>query len=579
MAKIRYTLAMPDPRTHLFHVSIDVRGLGAETIDFVMPAWSPGSYKIRDYARNVQDARATGPVRKVDKHTWRVAARGRDARLDYRVYAFELNVRGLHLDADHGYFNGAAVFMYVDGLKESPVTLEIRPAPGWRVVTGLGLAGTVFEAPSYDVLADSPVECGRFELLTWRTLGRIHRFAIHGRGNHDAAKLRRDVAKIVEAEARMFGGLPYEHYTFLLHLTATEGGGGLEHLNSTSLQAHPLTFRPRKRYERFLELVAHEFFHLWNVKRIRPSALGPFDYTREVHTTLLWAMEGVTSYYDWLVPCRAGLVTPKRYLEELAERLQTFLEKPGRRHQSLSESSFDAWIKFYNPNEQSPNAQVSYYEKGALVALALDFEIRRRTANRRSLDDVLRLLWQEYGRRGAGFPEPEYRRAVERVAGGGFGAFWSAHIDGTAELDWDRAFAVAGLRLARERRKEEGRPGPAVKPWLGIVAGRAGDRVLVHSVRSDSPAEKAALSARDEILAIDGCRVDADTWQARLEDRAPGDRIAIDYFRDARRRRTTAVLAAKENVALKLQPVEKPSAMQRAVYESWLGARWGAGRT
>ena len=577
MPRFTYTISMPDPRTRLFHVALDVRGLGAGTVDLALPAWTPGSYKIRDYSRNVQDVEAGGrPWRKHDKQTWRVTAGGRDLRVTYRVYANELNVRGLHLDPDHGYFNGAAVFLYVDGFKEAPVELVVEPPGGWRVVTGLGLSGTRFSAPNYDTLVDSPVECGRFELHTWKTLGKTHRLAIHGRGNQDAKVLVRDLARIVEAEAKMFGGLPYDHYTFLLHLTASEGGGGLEHLNSTSLQTSPSAFKPRKRYERFLELAAHEFFHLWNVKRIHPAGLGPFDYSKEVHTTLLWAMEGVTSYYDWLVPRRAGLVPAKRYLEELAERLQTYEEKPGRRHQSLSESSFDSWTRFYNANEHTPNSQVSYYEKGAIVAMILDFAIRRASRNRRSLDDMMRLLWDEWGRRGVGFPEAEYRRAAERVAGTSLAAFWHDFVDGRAEIGVDGFLSVAGLQLKKDVRKDDGQPGPPAKPWLGIVSGRAGDRVLVSSVRAGSPAERAGLCARDEILAIDGCRVDADSWAARVEDHKIGDRIRISLFRDAIRRTVDAVLGRRANVAWSIRPIKSPTSMQRAVYESWLGDKWPA---
>ncbi len=578
MPTIAYAIAMPDPRTHLFHVTIEVKGLAAESVDFVFPAWTPGSYKIRDYARNVQGWESSLPSRKIDKQTWRVTAGGRDLRVTYRVYAFELNVRGLFLTEDHGYFNGAALFPYIDGHKDAPVSLVVSVPKRWRIATGLGLSGKGrlqrFEAASYDILVDSPVECGRFALHEWRSLGKRHRIAIQGRGNFDAKRLVADLKKIVETEAAMFGGLPYEHYTFILNLTTTEGGGGLEHLNSTSLQTHPMAFKPRKRYEQFLELAAHEFFHLWNVKRIRPAALGPFDYTKEALTTLLWAMEGVTSYYDWLVPRRAGLVTPARYLEDLAERLQRFDEKPGRRHQSLSESSFDAWIKFYNPNENTANAQVSYYEKGAIVAMLLDFEIRLRTRNAKSLDDMMRKLWNDHGRRDAGFPEPEYRRAAEAVAGAGLASFWRDHVDGRAEIDYGRFFAVAGLELRREVKKDDGKPGPAQKAWLGVIAGRAGDRVAVAGVRSGSPAEKAGICVKDEILALDGLRIDAESWASRLDERAIGDRVRLTFFRDGERRDALAVLGRRENVTWKLSPVKKPTALQRAVYESWLRTTW-----
>ncbi|MBI2931810.1 MAG: M61 family metallopeptidase [Planctomycetes bacterium] len=580
MPEIRYALAMRRPRSHLFAVAVEVRDMEGEYIDLVMPVWTPGSYKVRDYARNVQDFEAPGRRwGKTAKHRWRVFTAGaRRVTARYRVYANELNVRGLHLDDEHAYVNGAAVFMYVDGAKHVPVTVDVRPPRGWRIVSGLErLSSGVLQAGDYDVLVDSPIECGRFDLQVWRQFGREHRLAVHGPVNRDRRELVRDIRKIIAAEAGIFDGVPYRDYTFILH-TLTQDGGGLEHLNSTSLQHPAQAFAKRDRYERFLQLVAHEFFHLWNVKRIHPVGLGPFDYERETYTGLLWVMEGFTSYYEILALRRAKLVSVKGTFKALAERIQQYLDKPGRRHQSLSESSFDTWIKFYNPNEHTPNAQVSYYEKGSLVALCMDLEIRARTRNRRSLDDVLRALWEAYGRRGVGFPEPEFKRAVERAAGSTFDEFWWDYVDGTVEIDFDAFLRHAGCRLVRKPKREDDRELPVRKTWLGIIAGRAGDRVLVTSVRAGSPAEKGGLCARDEILAIDGLRVGPDDWEKRIEERRPGQRARVSLLRGPFLREVDVVLGEREDVTVSVEAVRKPTALQRAIYQSWMGEALRAGR-
>jgi predicted metalloprotease with PDZ domain len=572
---IDYTLAAPRPGTHLLHVAVEVPVEGSDPVDFVLPSWTPGSYRIRDFARHVQDFSAGGlEWQKADKGRWRVHPRGGGrVRIEYRVWAFELSVRTSHVDAEHAYVNGASVFMHVDGRKLEPVRLRVRPPRGWRVATGLDGSGTVFTAPGYDALVDSPIEMGRFRDLRFRARGKPHRLVVHGEGNYDEKAMLRDLRRIVEEEARMMGDLPYAHYTFLLH-TATEGGGGLEHRNSCSLQFPPWHFRPRDRYENFLELVAHEFFHLWNVKRIHPLALGPFDYEREVYTRLLWVMEGVTSYYDVLIPRRAGLFAPGKYLKKIAERIQKYEEKPGRLRQSLSSSSFDAWIGLYQPNENAINAQMSYYEKGGLVGLILDLEIRRRSDGRKSLDDVMRLLYDEYGREERGFPEGEFRAACERVAAADLGAFFRDFIDGTREIPWNRWFETAGIELTREPRKgDDGRPAKW-RPWIGVQTQRSGDHLAVTAVVEDSPAERAGLSVRDEVIAVDGLKIDPDGWEKRLEERGPGARVALTLFRRGRLHELPLEIGRRPNVAYALRQVRKPTAAQKKTYEDWLRAKW-----
>ena len=574
MTQVRYTLSMPRPGSHLFRVRVEVRGAPGDSTDFVMPVWTPGSYKVRDFARHVQDFSACRHAwKKVDKSRWRVFAGG-DVTVEYGVWAFELSVQTSHLDAEHGFVNGAGVFLYVDGHKDAPVTLDIRAPRGWRIATGLERRGRLYRAPDYDVLVDCPVEIGTFVQRTFRVRGVPHHLVIHGPGNYDEDALVRDVRKIVATEVGIMRDVPYRQYLFLLHHSA-ERGGGLEHLNSTALQQPPHQYRPREKYENFLELVAHEFFHLWNVKRLRPEALGPFDYEREVYTSLLWAMEGLTSYYDTLVLCRAGLFTPEKYFKKMAERIQKYEEKPGRRRQSLVESSFDTWIKLYQPNENAFNCQMSYYEKGEIVGMCLDLEIRRRTEGRRSLDDVMRLLYGECARRGRGFPEPRFRLACERVAGGRLDRFFADYIEGVADVPWNRFLNVAGLRLDRQPRKpEEGEAARREKPWLGVTTQRAGGALLVAGVVEGSPADRAGLSARDELVALDGARIGPDDWERRLEDCEPGDRVRLAVFRSGYLRQLTVTLGRRENVTWIFRRAARPTRLQKRIYEGWLWRPW-----
>jgi predicted metalloprotease with PDZ domain len=331
-------------------------------------------------------------------------------------------------------------------------------------------------------------------------------------------------------------------------------------------------YRPREKYENFLELAAHEFFHTWNVKRIRPEMLGPFDYTKEVHTTLLWVMEGITSYYDTLLCCRAKLFDDDRYLKKAAERIDRFEEKPGRRRQTLAESSFDAWVKLYQPSENASNCQMSYYEKGELAGLCLDLDLRRRTGGKRSLDDVMRLLYEEWARKGLGFPEPEFRRTCERVAGGSLQGFWNEVVDGVGDVDWNARLRPFGLELVLEPKKaEEGEAPRKRRPWLGASLQKSSAGALVASVVEGGPAWNAGVSPKDEILALDGLRVGADDLEKRIDERRPGGRVRLSLFRSGALREIPVVLGSKANAVRVLRRRKDAGSAERRLYEGWLG--------
>jgi predicted metalloprotease with PDZ domain len=578
MGIVEYRIDLADRHAHLF--SVEARfPVGGGDVDLKLPVWTPGSYLVREFGRHLQDVVCTSgeggplPVRKVDKATWRVDARGATGVIArYRVYANDLTVRSAHLDDTHGFFNGACVFLYTDALTASPARVTVEAPAGWRVTVGLPNAAKgehphSFLARDYDQLVDSPFEVGTHELLAFSAQGKPHRLAIWGKVPIARDQLLGDFIKIVDAAAALFGdGVPYDDYTFILMLAPNQYGG-LEHGKSCALLSSPFTFHPRKKYEEFLELVSHEFFHLWNVKRIHPEALGPFDYQREAYTRCLWVMEGITSYYDRHLLVRAGLQKPDKYLEKLAEEIGKIAGIPGRKRQSLEESSFDAWIKLYRPDENSGNSSISYYLKGGAVALLLDLEIRAHTGAKRSLDDLMRLLWQRYGKDGKGFPDDAVQALAEEASGLDLGAFFDRHVRGHEELDAARILRTVGLQLTAERED-----GDEPQPWLGITTREDGDALLVATVIDAGPAMQAGLYANDQLVALDGFRAENATLKDRLAAKKPGDRVTFTVFRRDELRTVEATLAEKPLDHYKIAPAPDATDAEKALYQAWMGA-------
>ena len=444
---MRYRLALPEPHDHLLHVETTVDSPG-EACELVLPVWTPGSYLVREFARHLEGIAAEDgegrplAVERRDKHRLLLRARGAArAVLRCRVYANELTVRTCHVDGTHAFVNGAAVFPYAPGREGERHVLEVAPPPGWRVSTALEGGPTEFIARDYDELVDSPLEIGTHRSVAFEALGKAHEIAIWGRGNLDEARLAADVRRIVETLGALMGGLPYERYLFILHL-AEKRRGGLEHARSTTLDVGRMEFFPREKYEETLGLFAHEYFHLWNVKRLRPAALVPYDYAREQYTRLLWWFEGATSYYEQVALSRAGILSPARRLEVLGEALTALERTPGARKMSLEEASFLAWVKHYRPDENTPNSAISYYLKGELVAFALDLALR---GAGRSLDELLRTLYARHA--AGGLPEDGVEAAAAELLG-----------DAAARRFFDRF--VRGVEPARARPRRD-RPAPA----------------------------------------------------------------------------------------------------------------------
>jgi predicted metalloprotease with PDZ domain len=580
-----FTVAMSRPATHLYEIEMDVVPFGraVTSFDLCLPVWTPGSYCVRDYARNVRDLCVTGAsgeplaVTKVEKSRWRVAVGPKAARgpfrVSYRVYAFELTVRTSHLDASHGYGNGASLFLYVDGRKDEPQRLRFRLPRGWKTSIALPRREGAFLAASYDELVDSPFECGTHRTFLFRVRGVPHTLALWGAGNEDPERLVRDLTRLAETAAELFGGLPYRRYLFLVHL-ADGARGGLEHRASQSCGVTPWKFRPDSTYREVLSLFSHELFHAWNVKRIHPEALGPFDYSRETYLRDLWALEGVTSYYEHLVLVRAGLEEPKHAFEAWAKDVKEHRDTPGHRVQNVEEASFDAWIRLYHPDENSPNVSESYYRRGALVGLALDLTIRAATRGRRSLDDVVLALWRRWGSRGKPYPDGTWEAEVKRVGGAAVAEFFDHYVRGVETPPFEELFPAAGLHFREKPEKEEGNGADATavreRADLGWKTKAEGGKLVVVEVYDGRAAYAAGVSANDEIVAIDGVKADEEQLKRIVRDAAPGQTVRLHLFRLGRLLELPLVLGARRAFTYEIVPDPAGGGGARALFEGWL---------
>lgn len=567
MTPIRYAIAPLHPEAHLFAVTVTVDVPDPAGQVFTLPAWIPGSYMIRDFARNIVRIRADAgraqvPLSKLDKQTWQAAPLEAGAGplvVSYEVYAWDLSVRTAHLDTTHGFYNGSSVFLRVVGQDERPCTVDIHPPAGeayadWRVATALpearGPGGARrygfgrYQAADYDELIDHPVEMGTFALASFRACGAQHDVVFTGKVPQlDLQRVCRDLKKICEAQIRLFeprsARAPFldsnRRYVFMTMVT-TDGYGGLEHRASTALMCarNDLPVRGNSEtsegYRTFLGLCSHEYFHTWNVKRIKPAAYVPYQLAQETYTPLLWLFEGFTSYYDDLILVRTGLVTEAQYVEMLTRTWNGVLRGNGRTKQSVAESAFDAWTKYYRQDENAPNAIVSYYTKGSLVALALDLTIRDKTRGRKSLDDIMRALWQRYGRdfyapdaRQRGVTEDEIHALFDEVTGLRLGHLLRALTEGTGDIGLVPLFRTFGIRA--ETQKASGTAA------LGIKTRTEEGWMRVTQVLDGGAGQQAGLSAGDLLAAVDGLRVAPGQLDKLLARYRPGDRTELHVFR------------------------------------------------
>lgn len=568
--EIGFTISMSKPWTHLLEVEMRVKWTQMpEKTELKMPVWTPGSYLIREYARHVQnfsvtDANGTALAwQKISKNTWQVDTKGaKEIVAKYNVYANELTVRTNELNDEHAFITPAALLMFVKDQLKTGSTVKVNPYGNWKVATGLpnveGQTNT-FRAENFDVLYDSPFEVSDFKEISFTVQGKPHRFVVTGDGNYNLQKIATDTAKIIEESYKIFGDLPYENYLFILN---TRGGGGLEHLNSTALQWNKYGFTGGG-HTRFLGLVAHEFFHLWNVKRIRPDVLGPFDYENENYTKLLWVAEGATSFYESVLLQRAGLITANEALGTRASAFQALQNIPGRFETSLEEASFDAWIKYYRQDENSVNNQVSYYDKGEIVNFLLDAKIRIDSNGAKSLDDVMRYLYAEFAKKGKNYTPADYQKVSEMMAGKSLEDFFAKYVRGREELDYNSILNGFGLKL------ETGSGNQAA--YLGATTADVGGKLTVRAVAAGTAAYEQGLNTNDEIVAIDGLRANQAFLQSVIAEKRPNDKIKLTIFRFDELREIEITLGGRIPPNYKIVRMDNLTEDQKRLYNQYFG--------
>lgn len=585
IAPILATLRPLDLAQHLFEVELT---LPAEALPqgavAAMAAWTPGSYLVRDYARFVDrvrivEGRKERPLEKLDKQRWQVPASKADLTLRYRVYGNDLTVRTNHVDATHAQIISAPTFLYLEGQLDRPVEIRFEGFPAaWKVASALPLKGGAYRAADFDTLVDSPFELGTFRTRSFTSGGTTFELAFTGDHNGDEARITEATRKIVEAAGAIFGGFPFKRYVFFFTF-APKLRGGLEHRDCTSLISDSHAFDKPEGYYALYQLIAHEFFHAWNVKRLHDPALGPFDYSRENPTKMLWFHEGLTSYMEHVIALRAGVVPWSHAAKELARCWSEQVQRPGRLEQSLEESSWDAWIRYYKQHEFSPNSSISYYDKGEMVAWLMDAALREGSRGRAGLGELFALLWTRTGDRG--LTDADVRRAFEALSGSDAAPFWAAYISGRAELDPAPLHRAFGLKME------------AKAPWESLPADLAADAAALRRARSwtglalasngptiqnvipDSPAARAGLSFGMEILAVDGWRTQtAAEAQRQISEVGPGGRARILAADRGRILEVKVPVVESPDRSHRLMPDPKATASQQAAFAATYGQAW-----
>ena len=580
---IRYTVSMARANAHYFDVVIEIpvpAGRRADELRLAMPVWTPGHYLVDDFARHVTDVKAFDAnsggelrVTKLEKDVWAVALQGTERlRIEYPVYAFVYSVGSSYLDHLHALINGASVFLYPEGMKEMPVRLVLVPRPGWTVVsTGLqGVSEWEFAAPDYDVFVDSPLEVGNQEVHSFEVAGVRYDVSIFGSAPIDLEKFVGDIKGIVEQTTPIFGHVPYDRYVFLVNFTDTTGGG-LEHLNSTMCFSPRLRMVPKEEYDQSMGLFSHEFFHTWNVKRLRPAGLGPFDYSAETYTKSLWIAEGVTSYYDDLILRRSGLYSAEEYLDAFVSSVNVLKSLPGSRYQSAEEASFDTWTKFYKPDENSPNVTSSYYTQGTVIGWMLDMAIRRTSRGGRSLDDVMRKAYNDIFLKGnRGYTDKEFEAVCVELGGAEVEEIFDSRVRGRKDVDYDRYLGYAGLRLtSKEERAEE-------RGFLGAKLKSEGAKTTVATELAGSPAEDMGLAVGDEVLAVGGFRMGADKLSFYIGTMKPGKSLNLTIARNGKLMELSGRVGRRPTFEYRIQPVKDATGDQKTLFKGWMLADWKA---
>lgn len=570
-AATSYTLSFPNPGAHYVKVGMSISGVTSDSIDVKMPVWIPGSYMVREFSKNVEGFKVSNskgeylPFRKINKNTWRVnALKDSIVHIQYDVYAFEMSVRTSFVDRSLAWLNGASIFMYSEEFKNQPSSIQVTPFPTWKVIsTGLPAAdssGWLRRANHYDQLADCPIVIGNQEVITFDFQGIPHHIVMSGKATYNKDSLKTDFVKIVTACTAIFGSNPNSDYHFFIH-HGSAGGGGLEHMNSSSLITTASVYSNPTAYKGLLSLVAHEYFHLWNVKRIRPLELGPFNYDEEVYTNQLWFFEGFTSFYDDYIVYKTGYSTRKEYLDLLTGTISTVLNTPGDAIESVAEASFDAWIKYYRRNENTNNASVSYYSKGAIIAAMLQLDFLSSSGGTKSLDDLMSYLYSNHFLKfGRGLTDAELQEAIEHVGGKKYDDFMKSYIFGTRPLPVADYLMKAGIIFKEKKPKGKNQGSLSVV----LVPGKN----VISQVLRGGTAWTYGLSAGDEIMAVGG--KSGEHLQKKMNDLKSGDLIDVEILRGGEKMIISVEVLAPVVRDFEYEIADKMTPSQQIVFEKFL---------
>jgi predicted metalloprotease with PDZ domain len=586
---LHYELRFERPSTHLMDVTIHAADLKGPSAEFAMPDWAPGSYYLQNYSANIQGFQAMSSDgkqlawRKADSQTWRIELGSSNAvTVSYQVFGDTLRNNQAQYNERHAFIGGPAVWMYLVGGKERPVDLSIAVPEGWKVATGMEhTSGHTFRAANFDWFADAPLEISDFAEKDFQVLGTTYHVIVHDVvGQKDFAQFADDMQKFVATIVPMFSSVtgaeqaaPFKDYWFLFHIWPNTGGG-LEHLNSTQINfttdwdAQSPVPGYGTQYNLKLFVASHEFFHAWNVKRLRPRPLGPFDYSQMVHTTSLWISEGLTSYYGALALERAGLVTPQQYLDEIGNMITNFEQSPGRRERTIEDTSWDTWFngEVVGQANNLKNTNYSYYDGGQVMGHILDFAIRKGTNNQKSLDDWMRLMYSRYALPKPGFQPDDAIKAASEVAGTELSGVFQKYISGKESIPYEEYFAYAGISVEKKLDTE--------KPWLGVSQSKSDDgHTKINNVIPGSAADKAGLDRDDVVIGIDGRSVDQDSFSGAILEHKPGDTIQMTVIRLGHVKEIPVQLIASPYPTYTLKPMENPTKAQQAIYNSWMGIK------
>ncbi|MFQ5772119.1 MAG: M61 family metallopeptidase, partial [bacterium] len=570
--KITYQLEWHQPNSHLLEITMTIANLPEQSVEVSIPAWRPGRYVIQNYAKNVVDFTAydehKNPLfyRKIDKDTWRIEkTTSQNVLVKYDYYARHLDAGSSYLDDSEAYINPITCLMYVPGKELLPVSLAIAKPTDWRVAAALEFDGSkdAYVSDNYHELVDAPILISpSFKHLSFEDKGAKYEIALQGEANYNEETIIEDVRKIVIEQTNIVREVPYKRYLFMYHLLPYRFGHGVEHKNSTSIVVGPVDFDDEKFYNGFLGVTSHEFFHAWNVERIRPEAIYYPDYSKENYTTTMWLYEGVTSYYGGLTLVRTHQVKKAKYLKNWANTIKRFQNTYGRKVTSVDMVSWDSWTK--SMGNAPPNSYFSFYTKGNILGLLLDLEIRHRTKNKKSLNDVMQYLYENYARKNLGVPEYGLQKAVEKVADSSFQTFFADYVHSTVEIDYNRYLQYAGLELLTKQDEK------APEVYLGISTSGDDGETKIRNVIPESPAFKAGLDIGDILLAIDGKRAHKNNLDLLLKKYSPGETVRLTVFRRDVLRHFDVELAEARASKYEIKEIADATKLQVAIRKGWL---------